>query len=713
MSYFFSEWKLQTKAQDISLVIYQLPQLHMESSEVEKEIRRIFYQLREMNDYPVMGHSRNLIASVKPLENWGEIAYRGEPEIRPIRLDSREERRLLESVLITDCTDSLPKDKLFVRGRRIISRKSEIFGSVVVRRYLHFDLQVRTNGEILFGFDLAHDFNLTKTLHDLLTKKSSLVKEGMELFDHTSGRIYLFSKELDQTISDPILDSGESLIEYHKNKYNGRFLHKDISPRTKAVECKSRDGQPLYFIPQFLHPVSRMENINSGAIQHVKMEPNKRTEELILWGKSILQQWKKSSSLKIDALDKGWFLTSTGYQFHKFSSPDLKFGNNKVTKVNKAQQISDILEEDKVFSSPTQPINCHYLIDDAALEELKKLKKMKVPLSEFLSEKSEKLGVSLKVSSYDVIKLTNPMKLRLKLKEIAPTIQSDHLVIFIAKHLNDDFYEAIKQVLGGEYQLNSQVIQLNTVKDKQSRSFAITNILLGIYCKSGIQPWALARPLHADCFIGLDVSHQDNQFVSGVIQVIGQYGEVLWSKPISSSESGEKIHPKSMERIITEALYRYSQKYGRNFSNVVFHRDGKGHESEIQAIDQILTELGIEFDYVSIAKKINRRMAVWEGKQWKNPIGVAFLRKEENLAYLCSTDPNTKMGMAQPIRIWNRTGNMDLKSIVEDIYHLTYMNIHAINKSRLPITTNYADKSSMFYRKEMLPTETELRFGFV
>lgn len=106
-------------------------------------------------------------------------------------------------------------------------------------------------------------------------------------------------------------------------------------------------------------------------------------------------------------------------------------------------------------------------------------------------------------------------------------------------------------------------------------------------------------------------------------------------------------------------------------------------------------------------------MAVWEGKQWKNPIGVAFLRKEENLAYLCSTDPNTKMGMAQPIRIWNRTGNMDLKSIVEDIYHLTYMNIHAINKSRLPITTNYADKSSMFYRKEMLPTETELRFGFV
>lgn len=29
---------------------------------------------------------------------------------------------------------------------------------------------------------------------------------------------------------------------------------------------------------------------------------------------------------------------------------------------------------------------------------------------------------------------------------------------------------------------------------------------------------------------------------------------------------------------------------------------------------------------------------------------------------------------------------MDLKSIMEDIYHLSYMNIHATNKSQLPVT---------------------------
>ena len=295
-----------------------------------------------------------------------------------------------------------------------------------------------------------------------------------------------------------------------------------------------------------------------------------------------------------------------------------------------------------------------------------------------------------------------------------PKIQPDHLVIFVAgKRLNDDFYEVIKQELGREYQLNSQVIQLDTVKGENP--YVITNILLGIYCKSGVQPWVLDRPLHADCFIGLDVSHKNKKHISGVVQVIGKVGEVLWSKPMSLLESGEKIHPKSLERIITEALYQYITKYDKKFNYLVIHRDGKGHESEIQAIDQIMKGLGIPFDYVSIAKTFNRRMAIYEYEKnrWENPEGIAFLRQEENLAYLCSTNPHSNMGMAQPIRIWNRTGNMDLKFIVEDIYHLSYMNIHATNKSRLPVTTNYADKSSMFYRRGMLPLETELCFGFV
>ena len=230
MRYFLSEWKLRNQAQDIPLVIYQLPQSHMESSEIEREIRRVFYQLRRINGYPVMGHSKTLIASIEPLENWGELTYRGEPETRPIRLNFREERRLLESVLITDCMDSLPKDKLFIRGRRIISREAAKFSSVEVRRYLHFDIQVRASGGILFGFDLAHDFSLRTTLWQLLNKDPSQVKEGMEVFDHTSGKVYLFSKKLDKTISDPILDSGESLIEYQKSKYGGRFLHKGNPP---------------------------------------------------------------------------------------------------------------------------------------------------------------------------------------------------------------------------------------------------------------------------------------------------------------------------------------------------------------------------------------------------------------------------------------------------------------------------------------------------
>lgn len=75
-------------------------------------------------------------------------------------------------------------------------------------------------------------------------------------------------------------------------------------------------------------------------------------------------------------------------------------------------------------------------------------------------------------------------------------------------------------------------------------------------------------------------------------------------------------------------------------------------------------------------------------------MGVALLKGDT--AYLCATDPADFLGMAQPVRIQQRTGTLKMEEIVEDIFKLSYMNVHAINKSRLPVTVNYADKSSTF-----------------
>ncbi|MFR5131130.1 MAG: hypothetical protein ACLTDP_00065 [Terrisporobacter sp.] len=53
------------------------------------------------------------------------------------------------------------------------------------------------------------------------------------------------------------------------------------------------------------------------------------------------------------------------------------------------------------------------------------------------------------------------------------------------------------------------------------------NILLGIYGKSGIQPWILDKPLTSDCYIGLDVSRENKINTAGIIQIVGKDEVVL------------------------------------------------------------------------------------------------------------------------------------------------------------------------------------------
>jgi len=77
--------------------------------------------------------------------------------------------------------------------------------------------------------------------------------------------------------------------------------------------------------------------------------------------------------------------------------------------------------------------------------------------------------------------------------------------------------------------------------------------------------------------------------------------------------------------------------------------------------------------------------------------GVYYIRGNE--ALLCATDPRETIGMAQPIKIIQQKSNLPFNQIIEDIYRLSFMHIHALNKMRLPATIHYADLSSTAYQR--------------
>lgn len=81
--------------------------------------------------------------------------------------------------------------------------------------------------------------------------------------------------------------------------------------------------------------------------------------------------------------------------------------------------------------------------------------------------------------------------------------------------------------------------------------------------------------------------------------------------------------------------------------------------------------------------------------------------KKENEAYLITTNPSENMGMARPLRIKKVYGNQNMDDIVKDIYKLSFMHIGSIMKSRLPITTYYADLSSIYSHRELMPKSVD------
>jgi argonaute-like protein implicated in RNA metabolism and viral defense len=58
--------------------------------------------------------------------------------------------------------------------------------------------------------------------------------------------------------------------------------------------------------------------------------------------------------------------------------------------------------------------------------------------------------------------------------------------------------------------------------------------------------------------------------------------------------------------------------------------------------------------------------------------------------------------MAKPIKVVQRTELLSYEQIMSDIYMLSFMHIHSMLKTRLPISIHYADLSSTFYNRGLL-----------
>lgn len=286
-------------------------------------------------------------------------------------------------------------------------------------------------------------------------------------------------------------------------------------------------------------------------------------------------------------------------------------------------------------------------------------------------------------------------------------------VVVLADSLNDRVYDLLKRRFGS---LPSQCVRERTARRVANDGQAVggsrlRNLGLGILTAAGLQPWVLAKPLHYDFYMGVDVLA--NQVI--YVFVCGKGGRNVWV------QRGDQLRRRGLtEKIdrvqLCEQLkngVREAKRLGVKLDSIVIHRDGRWWSNEDLAVTEAIAELqdegtlpkNCQVGVVEVRKShlpVRLFTAVNGGNgSLENPMPGSYLILNEREVLLTST--------GQPGR-WDRQGRtagtlllriernskdqpLDVRKVAEDAYGLTHLNWNAPEiEISLPVTIRWSDE---------------------
>ena len=692
-----TEFKNELKSSDIKIWIYTLPVKDLDKKHREN-YDNIKFLKKENKDILIIEFNENLIGSFDEIKNWGEIKYT-KGEYRNIQANISTERKLLERMLLQEIRQSSDKSKYEIinNEKNCVYIKQALLNkdNIILKRKINFDVNIKEDENLIVGFDLSHSYDYISTLAEEL----NVVKPGDKVKDYYNHIVYEFVSVAEFSISDVNEYMQCSIIDYYKNK-NQSYIVDKLNPKTKAV-LVSKNKNIFPYIPNRLKRVCDYGNLESRILkecsEHTKLSAHKKMKLSIDITEDVLVNSQYTKFNK-----KNMLIENLGYKKHTLPKPRFIFGNSK-----KHSSILYGLPENGSYEN--REINIMYFIDPNILKNKSKYDKM-LKFSLNLEQFSKDMGVVLNRQksnvSFKSINIDNKDKFECDIRRIVDNYKNPVIVIMDDENC-EKYYSSIKKIFGNKHNIATQFISFSTLNyNEKNKNAVLLNILLGIYGKSGIQPWILDGQLTADCYIGLDVSRENKLSTAGIIQIVGKDGRILKSKSLTSPQSGEKINTDTIREIFYEAVASYEKIYNEYPKHIVIHRDGISRE-ELDILKETAKNLDIKFEYVEITKNVNRRIATFKTSDglWETEMGSYYTK--ENFAYIVTTNPYEKIGMAKPLRIKRVHGEQTMDKIVEDVYKLSFMHIGSILKSRLPVTTHYADLSSTYGNRELMPNNID------
>ncbi|NPA32405.1 MAG: hypothetical protein GXO04_02125 [Aquificae bacterium] len=322
-------------------------------------------------------------------------------------------------------------------------------------------------------------------------------------------------------------------------------------------------------------------------------------------------------------------------------------------------------------------------------------------LKNFLSEKGIELNIT---DTTTIVARTRQEAKRELTKRMEHFYEKDLVIAFLDEYEKANPYEELLLYDFVKTQLlakgvPSQIV-LNKTLTKSGLDFIVTNVAEQVLAKTGNVPYKLAGRLKAgDVFVGYDASrktHKGKVLRSASFTKIFLPDGTFLRYKITSSHSGEEITKKAIE----ELFVFLSQTFPEGKKRVVIHRDGRFTRSEIRNFILFSNNYNFPVELVEIVKRENPRF--FGGKLIKGH----YYKLGQNTLIL-ATYNNLYTGTHNPILVRKVYGEMPVEEHASAILSLTLLNYASFQPTRLPATTNWADKITKLMLRGIEPPNTE------
>lgn len=569
-----------------------------------------------------------------------------------------------------------------------------------LRRKFDFSVKISDENKLHLWLNVKSELETQKTVYDLHKQNVSL--EGLKVTNDwgrgESGTIISIGPE---TVCDPLSDFMPLKQYMIDSKKENRI--KNCPDDTSVVHVRLHNKTELAYYPQALKPVVTLERIakeNPAFSKHIekytKMDMKSRQNISKIFLSDIGQILNLNNiefiPIYIDA-------EKFGYKEQKFECPTIICGNGRKLNYNKQSMVF----ANGFYKQPENPVKFAYFYPEGK-EEL--MRSFAIAMTDYLKKGKlfgeskflipELMSSEVKAVCNQEYKIGDSINYKKLVRALSDENKFDIAIVLVPTEEDEsDPYSTFKTAWA-EKNIPSQMISIKTAEmfaNQDSNSvWFMQNIALGVFAKSGGIPWILDDvPGNIDCFVGIDVATLDKGIhYPTCATVFDKNGRPISFYKPKKAQRGEKINEDILQEIFDEVLLGYEEVTGFRIKNLVIHRDGFSNE-DAKWYKNYFEKKQINYSVIEVKKFVSSKLLIDKNGIAANPsCGDSLINDDE--AFIITTDIKDGKASPRPLHIKKQVGDIPMETIAKQILALSCMHFGATKKSRLPVTTYYADK---------------------